>query len=323
MSRTERLYKIDRLLQANHCVPLSRMLSELGVSLATFKRDIWHLRWKLHAPIEWDRDERGYKYAQARGKQKALPGLWFNSSEAYALLMMQALLSDMQPGLLGAHIEPLKARLRAIIESGQHSASEVESRVRLLNVATRPVPDKNFEYVAKALLRRQRLAITYYVRERDESSTREVSPQLLIHYRGNWYLVAWCHQQTALRSFAMDAMEQVNVVEKASKTISKREMDGFIGQGYGIFSGSNVRWAKLRFSAERARWVSREQWHPLQRSTQNDDGRLTLEIPFVDMRELSMDILRHGRHVEVLEPAELRLAVRSELKLTLEQYSKN
>jgi predicted DNA-binding transcriptional regulator YafY len=196
----------------------------------------------------------------------------------------------------------------------------VEDRVRILTVGARPVPEKNFEYVAKALLCHQRLAITYYVRDRNESSNREVSPQLLIHYRGNWYLVAWCHKQNALRSFAMDAMEQVGVLTKTSKTVSRLELDGFTGQGYGIFSGSNVRWAKLRFSAERARWVSREQWHPLQRSTLNEDGRLILEVPFTDMRELSMDILRHGRHIEVLEPRELQLIVRSELEQALEQY---
>ena len=74
------------------------------------------------------------------------------ASEAYALLMMQCLLSDMQPGLLKSHIEPLKARLRALIESGRHSAHEVESLVRLLNVATRTVSDKHFEVVAAALL---------------------------------------------------------------------------------------------------------------------------------------------------------------------------
>ena len=82
-----------------------------------------------------------------------------------------------------------------------------------------------------------------------------------------------------------------------------------------------LRWARLRFSAERARWVSRELWHPLQRSFQDDTGRFVLELPFADMRELSMDVLRHGRHVEVLEPRELRLAVESELRQATAQYS--
>jgi predicted DNA-binding transcriptional regulator YafY len=321
MDRTERFYKIDNLLHVNAVVPITRFLRELEVSRATFKRDIEYMRDRLNAPIEWDRGDGGYRYASGvAGKQQSLPGLWFNASEAYALLMMQALLSEMQPGLLGPHIAPLKARLRAVIESGKHPAGDVESRVKLLNVAARPVTDKNFEVVAAALLGRQRLQILYYSRVRNESSTREVSPQLLIHHRGNWYLGAWCHQQEAMRSFAMDAIEQASVLSKTSKAMPKKALDGFVGQGYGIFSGSEVQWAKLRFTEERARWVSRELWHPLQRLTPKEDGRLVMELPFTDLRELSMDILRQGRHVEVLGPPELRTQVVQELRETLGQY---
>ena len=322
MDRTERFYKIDNLLHVNAVVPITRFLRELEVSRATFKRDIEYMRDRLNAPIEWDRGDGGYRYTSGvTGQQQSLPGLWFNASEAYALLMMQALLSEMQPGLLGPHIAPLKARLRAVIESGKHPAGDVESRVKLLSVAARPVTDKNFEVVAAALLGRQRLQILYYSRVRNESSIREVSPQLLIHHRGNWYLGAWCHQQEAMRSFSMDAIEQASVLSKSSKAMPKKALDGFVGQGYGIFSGSEVQWATLRFTEERARWVSRELWHPLQRLTPKEDGRLVMELPFTDLRELSMDILRQGRHVEVLGPPELRAQVAQELRETLGQYS--
>lgn len=315
MDRTERFYRIDGLLQANVIVPIDRMLRELEVSRATFKRDIEYMRDRLDAPIVWDRDARGYKYERSpeSGKQ-SLPGLWFNSSEAYALLMMQALLADMQPGLLGSHVEPLKARLRALIESGQHPAADVESRVRLLNTATRPVPDKHFEVVATALLRRVQVEINYYGRGRDESTVRAISPQLLIHYRGNWYLAAWCHLRNDLRSFALDAIESATLLSSPAKNVPKRQMDGFLGQGYGIFSGVHVKWAKLKFSVERARWVSRELWHPQQRSSASSSGELVLDVPFTDARELSMDILRHGRHVEVLEPPELRHTIQDEIR---------
>ena len=67
--------------------------------------------------------------------------------------------------------------------------------------------------------------------------------------------------------------------------------------------------------------VSRELWHPLQRLTPQDDGRLIMELPFTDLRELSMDILRQGRHVEVLGPPELRAQVAQELRETLGQYA--
>ena len=76
--------------------------------------------------------------------------------------------------------------------------------------------------------------------------------------------------------------------------------------GYGIFAGSIVGTAKLRFSPERARWVNNEQWHPKQKMTLEDTGMLLLEVPFSDDRKLIMDILRHGDQVEVLEPQALR-----------------
>ncbi len=321
MDRTERFYKIDNLLQAHTVVPIERFLHELEVSPATFKRDLEYMRERLNAPIQWSKADGGYCYVSGNTtQQQSLPGLWFNSGEAYALLMMQSMLSEMQPGLLGPHIEPLKARLRAVIEAGNHPASDVENRVKLLNVAARPVPDKNFEVVAAALLGGQRLQISYFSRMRNEVSEREVSPQLLIHYRGNWYLGAWCHKQEAMRSFSMDAIEHASVLPMSSKSLAKEALEGFIGQGYGIFAGNQVKWARLRFSAERARWVSRELWHPQQRVVEHKDGSLILEVPFTDIRELSMDILRQGRHVEVLEPQELRDEVHEELKRTLAIY---
>ncbi|MBX9871109.1 MAG: YafY family transcriptional regulator [Burkholderiaceae bacterium] len=320
MDRTERFYKIDSLLQAHRVVPVDQMLAELEVSLATFKRDIEYMRNRLNAPIEWDRDAGGYRYATGAALQQNLPGLWFNASEAYALLMMQALMAEIQPGLLGAHLEPLRARLRAVIEAGQHPAADVESKVKLLTVAARPVPDKYFELVASALLRRIRLDITYFARGRNESSQREISPQMLVHHRGNWYLAAWCHKQNAMRSFAMDSIERVEVLGKAAKSVPKSELTTFIGQGYGIFSGNRLSWATLRFSAERTRWVTRELWHPQQRTKHDAEGRLILELPYTDARELIMDILRHGHHVEVLKPETLRDSVKSELALMVDQY---
>ena len=62
MERTERFYKIDRLLRDNRSVSLERFLEVLSVSKATFKRDIEYMRDRLSAPIIWDRELRGYVF---------------------------------------------------------------------------------------------------------------------------------------------------------------------------------------------------------------------------------------------------------------------
>ncbi|MGH8618448.1 MAG: helix-turn-helix transcriptional regulator [Burkholderiales bacterium] len=82
---------------------------------------------------------------------------------------------------------------------------------------------------------------------------------------------------------------------------------GCVINGYGIFGGKNVQWARLRFNPESARWVRHEEWHPDQRLTDEPDGSLVMELPFADERELTMDVLKHGSRVEVVGPAALRV----------------
>ena len=74
-----------------------------------------------------------------------------------------------------------------------------------------------------------------------------------------------------------------------------------------------IRRARLRFSAERARWVASEQWHPQQDGKFEAGGSYLLRIPFAGHRELIMDILKHGTHCEVLGLPVLRRAVAEEV----------
>lgn len=322
MERLERFYKIQQLLERKRAVPVRELLSELGVSLATFKRDLEYMRDRFNAPIEWDRTLRGYRFAgpQGAGPKFELPGLWFNATEIRALLTMQHLLANLQPGLLGPHVQPLLARLRTLLDVGDHPAEEVDKRIRLLHMASRSGALPHFDVVASAVLKRLRLHIAYRGRERDALTERDVSPQRLVYYRENWYLDAWCHLRDDVRSFAVDAIHSALLLDVRAKAVSERDLDEVLASGYGIFSGRQTTWARLRFTAERARWVSAERWHPRQKSEFDAAGRYLLDIPFSDPRELVMDILRHGPHVEVLEPPSLRQAVVEHLRSALSQY---
>lgn len=321
MDRTERFYQIDQLLQPGQPVPIERFLETLGVSRATFKRDLEYMRDRLNAPIEWDRFDGGYRYAEPSGGPAfALPGMWFNASEVHALLMMQQLLGDLQPGLLEAQVRPLQARLRALLGSADHSAEEVERRFRLVSAARRTLAVRHFEAVATATLRRRRLRIAHYSRQTDETTERTVSPQQLIFYRENWYLVGWCHLRRDIRSFAIDAISQAELVDEAAREVGRAALAEVMESGYGIFSGREVTWATLRFAPERSRWVAAETWHPQQRGVFDDQRRWVLELPYNDPRELLMEVLKHGGSVEVLGPAALRAGVTAELAAALRVY---
>ena len=296
----------------------------LEVSLATLKRDIQYLRDRLNAPIIWDRDAGGYRYEKdsaPAGSQFELPGLWFNASEIHALLTMQHLLATLdQSGLLGPHIQPLMARLNGLLGSADNAGEEIRKRVRIIGAGARRMQLHHFEKVGSALLQRKRLHITYRARGKNEVTEREISPQRLVHYRENWYLDAWCHLRRELRSFAVDSVIKADLLHSAAKPISEKTLDDILGTGYGIFSGKKVQWAKLKFNAERARWVAQEQWHPKQKSKMEADGSYLLQIPYSDDRELVMDILRHGAAVDVLAPPKLRERIIEQVQKMQQHY---
>lgn len=323
MNRTERFYLIERLLGARRSTPRSVLLDELGVSWATLKRDLDYLRSRLNAPIVFDRALGGYRFDRQTGAPAfELPGLWFNASEAHALLTLHGLLAEIQPGLLSAHIEPLKLRLGAILASAGHAQDDVKNRIRMLTMAARHASPASFEVLAHAVLARRQLLISHYNRASNALVERTVSPQRLVYYRDNWYLDAWCHSRNAIRSFALDAIRAAQPVTEPALELEDSVLDAELGSGYGIFSGAAVQWAQLKFSAGRARWVAQERWHKDQRSHWLESGEYVLELPYSDTRELLMDILRHGGEVEVLAPRALRQAVQAELERALTRYMK-
>lgn len=321
MDRTERFYRIQRLLNQRKFATREMLLDDLGVSRATLKRDFAYLRDRMDVPIEWDR-ERGYFLDETSGSGRSfqLPGLWFSAAEVHALLTMEHLLERLQPGLLAQQVRPLRERIRKILGTGDFAADEVSRRIRVLQMGARPVEPAHFQAIASAVLSRRRLDIRHYRRSTDEATDREVSPQRLVHYRDNWYLDAWCHTRRALRTFSVDAIQTASVLARPAREVSDEALDVALASTYGIFAGEPAGTAVLRFEPVRARWVSRELWHPQQEGQFELDGAWILRVPFSDPRELIMDILKYGADVEVLAPASLRTAVREQLAAAVARY---
>ena len=323
MSQTERYYRIDQLINDRGVISFADLLRELEVSRATLKRDLVHLRERLNAPIAFDRDAGGYRYEKpAVGPRFQLPGLWFSADEILALLTMHQMLDALDAGgLLGPHIKPLMERLSKAMGSDEGSAKDVLRRVKLLPSQQRRVQLKWFELVGRALMTRRRLEIDYFTRYRNERSTREVSPQRLVHYRGNWYLDAWCHKSEGVRMFAIDSVANAKLLDTKAKEISVRQVDEETARGYGIYRGTKLTWATLVFTAEAARWVRSEIWHDAQQGRELPDGGYELKVPYADARELEMDILRHGENVEVTAPAELGKTIAGRLTTATQRYA--
>lgn len=323
MNQIERVYKIDRLLQAQ---PRSKLelQHELEVSSATFKRDLEYMRSRLYAPIVFDRSIGAYKLDNSlpESNRYALPGLWFSAAEIHALLALHHLIHELEPsGFMQPHIQPLASRLEKLLDDQKTTSETIRKRIHIIGLGKRIQNPAFFEKIGHSLINKLRLKIRYLARSTAETTQREISPLRLVHYRENWYLDAWCHERNAIRNFSVDAIVELEMLEVPALNIELDQTETAFGHGYGIFSGNEIKTAKLRFSPTRARWVANEQWHPHQNGFFDEAGHFVLELPYADHRELTMDILKHGPECEVLQPPELREHVFDQIKAMQKKYS--
>lgn len=322
MDRFDRIFRLHQIL-AGRRTPISRreLQDELHCSRATVGRLIEDMRLYLRAPIEYDRELNGYRYDRAKEEMYELPGLWLNSSELFALLVSEKLLAEVQPGLLAPQLAPLRERIHEILRLRRVGHPEMERRVRILQIATRPTDLEKFQKIATALLDRKQLHIFYRGRARDEFTERDVSPQRLVYYRDNWYLDAWCHLRKGLRSFSVDRMEPRYIDSAPAREIPEEALTKHFTAAYGIFAGPADKTAILRFGTNAAKWVADEHWHAKQVGAMLKSGEYELRVPYGNPTELIMDILKYGEEVEVIAPAALRREVARRLRAASDRYS--
>ena len=322
MDKFDRIYELHNILRDRR-TPIGRedLRERLEpCSHPTFYRLIRLLRDYLKAPLEYDAERGGYYYRRdAEGGTYELPGLWFNARELQALAVFERLFESLEPGLLAEHLQPVGERIAELVSHRRLGLTEAARRIRVLGMASKPV-GKHFQALASATLQRKRLRLVYHGRSRDRVTERSVSPQRLVHYRDAWYLDAWCHLRQGLRSFSVDRVREAEESPEPAQTVDEAQLDKHYASAYGIFAGRADKTAVLRFSPERARWVADERWHPQQAGQFLTDGSYEMRVPYRDPRELIMDILRHGMHVEVAAPETLRAAVIEQLQAALALY---
>jgi predicted DNA-binding transcriptional regulator YafY len=321
MDKFDRIFRLHAILAARRTpIPLENLMERLECSKSTLHRAINALKDYLNAPVVYDANAGGYKYGKPEGEAYELPGLWFNANELQALAIMQRLLKDTGGGLLEEHLGPLARRLHELTQHQRLNLGEAAARLRFPAIGARPAGEA-FATVASATLQRRKVWIEYHSRGKDERSERTVSPQRIVHYREAWYLDAWDEKRAALRSFSVDRIRRATALDAVAFDVPDAALDAHYASAYGIFGGEADKLAVLRFTPERARWVADEQWHPQQQAAWLDDGRYELRIPYRDSRELAMDIMRHGAHVEVVAPDELRAQIAEQLRLAAKAYS--
>ena len=323
---------IDRLLSEKKVVSFEELQNVLQVSAPTVKRDLRYMRDMLKAPIVYSRSRGGYLYEerpQAEGSHpKRLFAVqqkeWYSAQELYVLVKTIDLLGQLsrdESSAIYNELEPLRARVSALLDLGGISPRDLLGRVKVVDHSPLHTEPPTFETVGAALCEKRRLQIAYFSKARRTDSFREISPVRMVHYRSRWYVDAYCHASEGLRTFAIENIRRAEVLPRSAKRVSTREIETELDKSYGLFHSGELKTALLVFDEEAAPFVRRQIWHPKQKMI-TAGGGVKVSIPYTNSTELIGEILRWGIHVKVEGPVELRREVCECLQKTLCQYDR-
>jgi proteasome accessory factor B len=96
----------------------------------------------------------------------------------------------------------------------------------------------------------------------------------------------------------------------------------FFGEAFGIWREGTPREVVIEVDAAHAPWLQERTIHRSQRIEQRTDGSLLVRMKVEGFHEIVDWLLSLGEHAEVVEPADLREAVRSRLRAALSRYQR-
>ena len=320
MDPQARIVRLHDILSGRTAPIQSAALQEaLGCSRTTLQRMLTRLRDELHAPV-MHVAEQGYCY-DVSGRSYELPGMWLDADELASLMMVDALLARLEPGVLQSQARLLRAQIEVLL--GQAVVDETVDAARLRDrlqivtprlLAQRP---EIFATVCEATLHGHRLSFSDYARKSGEPPTRQVSPQRLLYFHENWFLQAWCHDVETPHVFALARLHHLKLVAGEVHSDDSHMLE------HGRLPGTTPKrhLARLRFTPSAGASVAGEFWHSEQHGQFATDGSYELNVPYTQVQDILGQILKHGAAVVVESPKPLRKAVVKALDRASARYT--
>ncbi|MHB9754833.1 helix-turn-helix transcriptional regulator [Streptomyces sp. BYX5S] len=170
-----------------------------------------------------------------------------------------------------------------------------------------------FADVDRAISERRRLWIRYYSPARDEVTEREIDPIRLVSV-GHTYVEAWCRRSEARRTFRLDRVAEIKVLDEPSAPPEVELRDLSEGLVQPAAEDPEV----VVEVGPGGRWVA--EYYPHDSAEELPDGGLRITLRTPDPSSLRRLALRLGRDGHIVAPAELASSARDAAREALAAY---
>jgi len=299
---------------------IDELSSECGVTTRTIRRDLAALQ-EAGFPLYDDRADDGKTRWHFNGQ--ALKGLsaGLTLSEICALYFSRTLVETLAGTPFKDDVESafdklasaLTPQLRKFLDQLPDIIAAKADPIRNYDAA-RPVIARLID----ATLQHRQATVRY-----DSESSRRTKSYLLHPYRlayaqGGLYLMAYVPEYREMRTFAVERMKSVSLLEERFTPKEKVTGDVF-PHSLGVHTGPPER-VEIRFSPAVAGYVGARRWHASQRVTNDADGYVMMTLDVCVDRALQSWILGFGASARVVAPPSLVRQIARQVREAAGQY---
>ncbi len=310
-----RLITLIFLLQNRPNQKASELAGKLGVSLRTVHR-YFEMLDEMGIPVYSERGPYG-GFSLAHGYK--MPPLVFTLEEAVAVVLGTGLVQELWGDLYRESAQGALAKLENLLPEEQ--AREVTwARGSLvatgMNRADLKAQTPILEKLRRAIREHRSVNMRYQSNQVPHPTERGLDPYALVHRWGWWYVVGFCHVHKEMRTFRVDRISEVSLLETSFTQSPDFNLQAYLKSE--MQTQPQIT-ARLRFEPAYANMVAGNQsyWETVEPQR---DGSVEVTLSSPTLEWAASTTLAYGPAVEVLEPPELRKMVMEWLDVTANKY---
>jgi predicted DNA-binding transcriptional regulator YafY len=208
---TSRVLTVLELLQSRPTISGPELAARLEMDVRTVRRYIMHLQ-DVGIPVEANIGRYG-GYRLRPGFK--LPPLMFTEEEATAVILGLLGTSWLEIGQSSIAVEGALAKVSRVLPlHARERLNTMSSHLFFFSPHQETRPDVSLLMsLSEAIGQRQRIAMEYRSHY-DQVTHRNVEPYGMVGWNGHWYLVGYCCLRQDYRTFRLDRIQQVEVLEE-------------------------------------------------------------------------------------------------------------
>jgi predicted DNA-binding transcriptional regulator YafY len=206
MRRADRLFQIVQLIRGRRLSTAAFLAQRLEVSPRTVYRDVADLQHQ-GVPIE---GEAGVGYRMRAGFDR--PPLMINRDEAQALVACVRIARTRLDAQLARDAEAVLSKVLAVLPADTRAQAE-KLAIFAIDVRRDDTVRSRIEQLRTAIDDRRVLHVAY-VDLKDTRSERRLRPLACYDWGSAWTLAAWCETRGDFRSFRLDRLESIDILDE-------------------------------------------------------------------------------------------------------------